>query len=444
MFARGARVSNAQLVVTLAAVSMVLVACGSARPAAQHSSRRVPSAGVRDPAPLEDPCRAGTPAPADEIGITPDRIVVGVVADVTGPRASFAANWDAMQAFAAACNDRGGIGGRTLEVRLFNTNVLDRRGAIERSCSSTFALVGSAAVFDGAGSDLQTDCAIPDISAVVAEPAHARVPSLVTPFPNPQNQFLVAPQAYLARTQPKAVRRAAMAYLGVGVTALRAKRQIEASRAVGYRFIASDAFPALASPSEIQRVADRIASRDPGYLSVQARVSDLVALQTALAATDAMPPVVDAGPLFYDPSYLEQAQSAAEGTWIQVLTTPLEDTPSVPELERYRTWLARTVPSAVPTAQGVRAWSAALLFAEGARRAGPGLDRASLLAELRGIHEWDGNGIQVPSDPGANRMSSCFAYLRVSRGQFVRAHPARGFSCPRNGVVRLTRDFRHL
>ncbi len=104
----------------------------------------------------------------------------------------------------------------------------------------------------------------------------------------------------------------------------------------------------------------------------------------------------------------------------------------------------RSVPGSVPTAQGVRAWSAALLFAEAARRAGPRLDRTALLARLRAIHRWDGNRIQIPTDPGADRASSCFAYLRVEQGAFHRAYPTSGFSCPRDGWIHLTRDFRHL
>lgn len=422
---------------------VALAACGSGG-GSSADAPQAPLSASSAAAPAVDPCGPGTPEAVDEIGVTADAVSIGVVADVTGPRAQFGANWDAMQAFAAACNDRGGINGRRLDVQLFNSKVFDHRAAIEASCDSVFALVGSAAVFDGDGSAQEADCGIPDVPAVVAEPAHARVPTVVTPFPNPQNLFLVGPQRYLRSKYPDATRRAAMAYLDVGVTALRAQRQLEATRSIGYRYPVVTSFPALATAEEVDTRTQTMADRGVRYLSVQGRIPDLADFQQALAAKDATPEVVDAGPLFYDPTYLQEAGAAAEGTWIQVLTTPLEDQPSVPELDRYREWLGRTVPGAVPTAQGVRAWSAALLFAEGARRVGPHLDRTALLARLRDIHRWDGNGIQVPTDPGGDRASSCFAYLRVQQGAFRRAFPASGFSCPRDGWVRLTRDFRHL
>jgi ABC-type branched-subunit amino acid transport system substrate-binding protein len=423
---------------------VALASCGSGGSTTAPASGRTDLSASSAAAPAVDPCGPGTPTAVDEIGVTPDAVTVGVVADVTGPRSQFSANWDAMQAFAAMCNDRGGINGRRLDVQLFNSKVFDHRAAIEASCDSVFALVGSASVFDGDGAATEADCGIPDVPALVAEPAHANVPTVVTPFPNPQNLFLVAPQRYLETTHPAAVRKAAMAYLDVGVTALRAQRQLEATRDIGYRYPVVTSYPALATAAEVDTRTQQMAKAGVRYLSVQGRIPDLADFQRALATKQATPEVVDAGPLFYDPSYLQDAGAAAEGTWIQVLTTPLEDQPSVPELDRYRSWLARTVPGSVPTAQGMRAWSAALLFAEAARRVGPQLDRTTLLARLRGIHHWDGNGIQVPSDPGGNRASSCFAYLRVEQGAFRRAYPKKGFSCPRDGWVRLTRDFRHL
>lgn len=416
-------------------------ACGSANSQPKIAAvAAVPTTA----APHVEPCGGGTPNPSDEIGISADAITVGVVADVTGIRAQFVPSWQAMQAFAAFCNSRGGIAGRRLEVRLFDTNVFNHRAAISDSCGSVFALVGSASAFDGDGSSIESDCGIPDVPAFVAEPAHERVPTVVSPLPSPPNLLSVGPQRYLARKEPAAVRHAGMVYLNIGVTALRASRQLEASRAVGYRFTTVEPLPALFSSTELDAVVAKVGKRRVGYLSVQARVADLATIQIALAARQSMPAMVDAGPLAYDPSYLKAAGSAAEGTYIATLTTPFTDAASTPELQRYIEWLNRTVPGATPTALGARSWSAGLLFAEAARRSAPRLDRSTVLAALRTIHSWDGNGIQVPADPGSGLISTCFAYVRVRSGEFRRAYPASGFACPHDGSLRLRRDFRHL
>jgi len=426
----------------LLVVALVASACGSAATPSATTARvaAVSTAKV----PTVSPCGPGTAGPSDEIGVTPEAITVGVVADVTGARAGFRSSWDAMQAFAAYCNSLGGISGRRLDVRLFDSSVFHHRQAITDSCTSVLAIVGSAAAFDGDGASVETDCGIPDIPALVLEPAHERVPTVVAPLPTPQQLYLVGPLRHFARTAPAAVRRSAVAYLNVGVTAIRAARHVEAGKAVGYRFATIAPFPALTSAGDYARVAQRIVRHRAGYLSVQGTITDWVGVQKALAAANYRPKIVDGLPLLYDPNYPRLAGAAAEGTYVITQTTPFDDAAGVPELGRYVDWLQRTVPGAEPTASGVRSWSAGLLFAEAARKASGHLDRTSLLARLRAVHAWDGNGIQVPSDPAAARTSTCFAYVRVEGGTFQRAYPARGFACPRDGWLRLRRDFTHL
>ena len=434
-------VRRARFIALVTTTSMVIAACGSS------TTARVvqPVATVStQPVPHVEPCGSGRVTPSNETGLSNEAITVGVIADVTGARAQFLSNWQAMQAFAAFCNSRGGIAGRHLDVKLFDSNVFNHRTAVIDSCATVFALVGSAAAFDGDGASIEADCGIPDVPALIAEPGHDRVPTVVAPLPNPQDLFLVGPERYLARTHPNAVRNAAMAYLDVGVTAVRASREVEATRRIGYRYTSIDPIPALYGDQDIKALVGRLKSRSVRYLSFQGRVTDLAAFQTAIAASGHQVDVVDAPPLFYDPSYPIAAGAAAEGTYVVTQTTPFTDTASSPELRRYTVWLGRAVPGAVPTAYGARGWSAGLLFAEAARRAAAKLDRASVLAQLRAIHAWDGNGIQVPADPGSGRASSCFAYMQVRSGSFKRAYPSRGFACPRDGWLRLNRTFRHL
>jgi ABC-type branched-subunit amino acid transport system substrate-binding protein len=440
---RGRTRGRRRWIVATACAALLAAACGTSD--APKATPTAVAAVATTRVPTVTPCGPGNASPSSEIGVTPEAITVGVVADVSGARALFRTNWEAMQAFAAYCNDAGGIAGRELRVQLFDTQVFRHRQAMIDSCTSVFALVGSAAAFDGDGASIEADCGIPDVAALVAQPAHERVPTVITPMPNPQRLYLVGPLRYLARLDPSAVRRAAMAYLDVGVTAVRAARQVEASRAVGYRFRSIAPIPAITGQGDLDGIAEQVVDRKAEYLSVQGSVGDLAGVQIALAARGYRPKLVDAtSPLFYDPRYLRAVGDAGEGTYVLTTTTPFEDADRVPELERYVDWLQRTVPGAEPTAQGVRSWSAGLLFAEAARRSTPDLDRATLLNRLRGIHAWDGNGIQIRTDPGSGRASSCFAYVRVESGEFRRAYPAKGFACPSDGWLRLRRDFTHL
>lgn len=430
----------------MVSTAVVFTACGSDTPVRKVAASRVVSTA---PAPHVDPCGPAPPGASTGgssvgLGVTKTSISVGVVADASGGQSQFTPNWQAVQAFAAYCNSVGGIAGRRLDVRLFDTKTFNHRSAIADSCASVFALVGSAAAFDGDGSDIESDCGIPDIPALVAEPAHAQVPTLVAPLPEPQNMYLVGPERYLARRFPEAVRRAGVAYLDVAVTALRASRHVAGTTDVGFRYVSVNAIPALYSTNGLDALIARLHTDSVGYLSVHGRFSDLANVQRALADHGDHVAVVDAGPLFYDSRYLTAVGAAGEGTYVVTQTTPFTDAAKTPELRRYIDWLTRTVPGAMPTAQGTRSWSAALLFAEAARRASTNLDRSSLLAELRAVHAWDGNGIQAPADPGAGKTSSCFAYVQVRSGAFRRAYPSTGFSCPSDGWIRLRPDFRHF
>ncbi|MEO6468911.1 MAG: hypothetical protein ABIP21_07405, partial [Acidimicrobiia bacterium] len=190
---------RARFIALVTGTSMVIVACGSSTtPRAVPTSSSIAAVSTK-PAPHVEPCRPGQATPSDETGLSNEAISVGVIADVTGARAQFLSNWQAMQAFAAFCNSRGGIAGRRLDLTLFDTKVFNHRAAVTDSCASVFALVGSAAAFDGDGASIESDCGIPDVPALVAEPGHDRVSTVVSPLPNPQDLFLVGPEQYLAR-----------------------------------------------------------------------------------------------------------------------------------------------------------------------------------------------------------------------------------------------------
>jgi ABC-type branched-subunit amino acid transport system substrate-binding protein len=161
----------------------------------------------------------------------------------------------------------------------------------------------------------------------------------------------------------------------------------------------------------------------------------------AMRARGVNPVVSEAGQQAYDPRFLESGGDAIEGTFVTATTVPFAEAPTSPELRRYLQWLETTHPGAQPTALGVQGWSAGLLFAEALRSLGSDVTRAGLLAALHRVHSWDGNGIHIPTDPGANRQLACFMFLQVRNGAFARAFPARGFSCSPDNVVTLKQTF---
>ena len=148
--------------------------------------------------------------------------------------------------------------------------------------------------------------------------------------------------------------------------------------------------------------------------------------------------VVDLGQQYYDPAFAEEP--AADGAFVLTNTTPFTETDSTPALQVYDKWMeevggpktsasacrrsppaccSRPPPTRSATTSPARAWSTA----------------------LEGIHEWDGGGLQLLADPGANKHNDCFLYLQIKDKDFVRAFPKKGFSCDPDNVVTLKKKY---
>jgi hypothetical protein len=395
---------------------------------------------VPGPAAHVEPCGPGTAKGDTETGVTDQAVTIGTIADVTGVRPDlFLGNWQAMDAFVAFCNSMGGVNGRRLVLRKLDSRLFSHREQTLAACDSVFALVGSGAALDASGAQAGADCGIPDIPAFTAETPHSMAPNLVQPLPNPSGTFAAGPARYLARRFPQALARSAMFYGSVGVTAVQARRQIQAYEQFGFRF--TDRIPFdIVSPG-FDRLVGELGTNRVGYVSMWSEALDFGKLMNALRARGIRPVVAEAGQQAYDPRFLQAGGAAVEGTYITATTVPFAEASTSPELQRYLRWLDTTHPGAQPTALGVQGWSAGLLFADALRSLGDNVTRAGLLAALHRVHAWDGNGMHIRTDPGANRQLACFMFLQVRKGQFARAFPDRGFSCSPDNVATLRPTF---
>ena len=126
--------------------------------------------------------------------------------------------------------------------------------------------------------------------------------------------------------------------------------------------------------------------------------------------------VVAAGPLV-DESFLTVAGGVAEGVeglalWPDPLTSDL------PGVKRYREHLVKHFPGAVPNRASLSGYFAALLFAEGAQRAGRALTRESLVAALQRLKNFE-SGILPPVTITADHETQKQAlWVQMEQGRF--------------------------
>jgi hypothetical protein len=153
---------------------------------------------------------------------------------------------------------------------------------------------------------------------------------------------------------------------------------------------------------------------------------------------DWVPEVRDWDSVAYANSFLTcggQPCSAANGSLIFMNINMNEEAAGIPELQLYQQWLSRVAPGAKPDYFGFYAWSAGQLFAKVHKDVGAKITRETLLAGLKNVHSWNGNGLHAAHDIGNKIMSPCFLYVEIRSVKFVRKDPASGFMCNQGPVV---------
>ena len=126
--------------------------------------------------------------------------------------------------------------------------------------------------------------------------------------------------------------------------------------------------------------------------------------------------MVSSGPLT-DERYLSLAGSAAEGVeGLSLWPDPL--TSDRPGVKQYREHMQTYFPGNQPNRYSLSGYFAAMLFTEGATRAGKRLTREGLVAALEGIRRFE-SGILPPVTIGPDHETQRQRFwVRVERGRF--------------------------
>lgn len=482
------RFATAPLVVT---VALALVIAGCKTPDLRGPV--VSSPELATPTPTTEPQDTVVPGPTAEpirSGVSDEVIRIGVIADsstgnpVTG---GSEAAWLAMRAWAQAVNSSGGLGGRDVEVVLFDANVFDHRAAIQKACESDiFALVGSYALFDGDGAELLTDesCLLPDFPAAALSPARRASPVTFVSNPTSNTIWQAGPAQYLSERFPAAAGAVGTVVLDIPVAFYRAQRDIEAATAAGFNVafeatadVIDEDYDALAAAMLEAEVLGITWSADRNRLMelLQARAflfeqlpafdfaaseeeptplpeddpvdtselgSDELGEGELLADSEVEPqegePVEEPadGPTFvlcgadcYSQSWAAEVAELGSDLWVSIGMLPFEEPGDNVELVRYVLFLREEVDEeAEVDLIGLSSWASALLFEEAVNRAmftsGGGLTRELVIESARTITEWDGRGLHGPTNPAEGIPSPCFLLMSPTPSGWIRRHPA--------------------
>ncbi|MGB8652673.1 MAG: ABC transporter substrate-binding protein, partial [Mycobacteriales bacterium] len=219
------------------------------------------------------------------------------------------------------------------------------------------------------------------------------------------------------------IKRAGYVYSDGDVTRQQSSQDKTASaKAYGFNWIADEPVP-TSSTDYTATVAD-LKKNDVQFVTFSGAYQQAASLVKTFAQQDYHPVVWQPTVTAYTPNYLQQAGSAAEGTYIGIQPTLVEEINQSKELQTYAQWLGQVSPGATPTDLGEFAWGATALFFQDMIKLGPKPTRKGLLALLAKEHNYTDNGLFPGQDVGGRQLSDCIQIVQVRSGKFVRVEPS--------------------
>lgn len=389
-----------------------------------------------------------------ESGLTDSAIRIAVIAD--GPNeylndSEGLSVWQAVEAWANSVNLSTKLAGREILVERIDAGTFRHVEAIDTVCQGNyFALVGSFAVNDSEGLDFlqSTECALPDFPAATF--SLRRLYSGQTFQSNPIAGVISNSgwASYHAQTSSSASQNAAILLPELPSVVLAGERLLESATSQGLRFNYS---PIYEIESDFVAQAQDLLQSESDSLVWGTSGKELLRFLNTLKSIDSEKSFefISCGQKCYNPDWVALAGPDGQGVSVWLPHLPIEEAELNDELLRYLFFMNLTHgPDSKPTAAGIAAWSAALLFEEAVSRSvgansasykPENLSQEGVLSAAQSITFWDARGLHGISNPADGIPSSCFVIMTLNDGLWEREFPLRPgeLSCEDENLTEL-------
>ncbi|WP_435768891.1 ABC transporter substrate-binding protein [Nocardioides sp. SYSU DS0651] len=359
----------------------------------------------------------------NQTGITDKTITLANIADISGPVPGiFEAAQQATRAYVEYFNSQGDICGRKLSVVNLDSRAdagADQSATV-KACQQAFAGVGSMGAFDSGGAGPAESCGLPDIRAAMTTPERADCGTCFGVYSVRPNLIADSGPKWLKSKFPSATKNVGLLYINGGAATINAKSQAAAWAKMGWgmKYVQGIDVAEFNFAPYVQQLKDK-GIKMVVYLGPY---QNTVKLQQAMQQQGYKPEVFMQDPTIYDQRYVQQAGSLAEGSYVYS-TIDLFENKANKEMQLYLSWLQQVKPGAIPNFYGLFAWSAARLFVEKAVQLGGKLDRKALVAELRKVNNWTGNGVHAAMRVGTAETPPCQKIIQYKGGKWQQVSP---------------------
>ena len=406
---------------------------------------------------------AGSASPGTDVGLTAKTIRVAMIADVNTPvqPGLFQKSVNAVKAWAAYLNAKGGLAGRQVQVDFCDAK-LDPNATtncVIQACQNDFALVGTSADalvdladIDGCKNAQGKAIGIPNLAALAflplgCDPDTFQIQGLgsycaTAKAPTQTYQVNVGDAKYFL-SQNKGLHGIYVYDSDVPSFKITFIPQFLADSNLG---IGADAQKYYAESgatpqSALTPVIAAIKASGSSFVDGDATPSNTVLLEREAKLQGANSIKVwgcDSG--CYDNSFIQQGGSLVNGTYSQLANLPFytdyQSNPALSGLVKQLGGIGNVNNNAID------AYIMALLFQDAVVKAtanGGTLDRASLYTALKGENAFTAEGIIGPTNIGGHVPSACDVIAQVVNGQWQRAYPAKAgtFDCDPANLVTI-------
>jgi ABC-type branched-subunit amino acid transport system substrate-binding protein len=452
------------LAILLASMALLSAACGATgEQQATDEDTATTTTEVREASgsfgSLEEVCGPGEARIAeDEAGRGTDKLYIGVAND-RGAQLRPGVNkelWDASNAFAAWCNEQGGIAGLQIELVDLDGKLLEVQSAMATACTDVFAMVGGAFIqdnleFSGDPTSDFHECGLIDIPAFAVSVQKGLSNGQVQPVPNPPNRRSTQWILDFKEEFPEESRSNVVVYGEIpSLKVVKAQFDAAVQEVGGIKQLPPLSYP-VTGLTDWTPLAQSVIDSGATSLYWIGEPTNAANLFKALR-DQGWDGVILNETNVYDPLVFSAGDRAAEGIVVRSAFHPFEEADRWPAIRQYQENLRRYVPGGKQASLGLQSTSAWLLFATAVRACAErndGLvDRTCVLQQAAAQDNWTGGGLHVPTDPGGTEPPECGMLLIARGGAFERFVPEigserddlDGFHCPPDSVVAVTAD----
>jgi len=369
---------------------------------------------------------------ATDVGVTAASIQVGTVADISGPEPGlFQGVVAGARAYFAMVNSQGGVYGRTINTKVADSQVdcNQTTNAYSSLLPNVFSVVSSMSLYDNCAVPvLNKYPQIPDVSFAFDRAHSKRATTFqVQPFvPGART----GPYLALAKQFPQIKDAVGAVYPDVAGARTAWSYYKAALQSIGFKVVYEQAVP----PTQVDYTQYVIGMRQAGVQMAMV-IIDAAHDEDFINAAQQQrwsPAVIEAPGPIYDPSFAQAVGTSATNIYIDTGFSLFlnKDERRIKGVADFQEWTAKTAPDQPLNQFAVYGWAHAGLFVQALRDAGPHLTRAGLVAALKKIHSFTGDGLIISGDPGAQKPQTCYLLAHYVKGAWQRWNsPATGARC---------------